>query len=119
MAFTTLCSVEQISYVVGSATRFVTTVLPSIIFPFDRLPPQTEDYDPEEDEPVLEVSWPHLQVVYEFFLRFIVSSEVNAKVAKRYVDPSFCFSLIELFDSEGLNRVTPRDAPLLQTDVVN
>jgi len=23
-------------------------------------------YDPEEDEPVLEVSWPHLQYVYEF-----------------------------------------------------
>jgi serine/threonine-protein phosphatase 2A regulatory subunit B' len=44
------------------------------------LPPQTEDFDPEEDEPVLEASWPHLQVVYEFFLRFIVSGEVNAKV---------------------------------------
>lgn len=41
------------------------------------LPPQTEDFDPEEDDPVLEPSWPHLQVVYEFFLRFIVSSEVS------------------------------------------
>ena len=73
---------------------------------------QTEDFDPEEDEPVLEPSWPHLQVpdavcqppcrwvavkvvasrspvhgarvdtqvVYEFFLRFIVSAEVKAKV---------------------------------------
>jgi hypothetical protein len=55
------------------------------------LPPQTEDYDPEEDEPVLEPSWPHLQVVYEFFLRFVVSSEVNAKVAKKYVDANFCY----------------------------
>ena len=26
------------------------------------LPPQTEDFDPEEDDPVLEPSWPHLQV---------------------------------------------------------
>jgi serine/threonine-protein phosphatase 2A regulatory subunit B' len=41
---------------------------------------QTEDFDPEEDEPVLEPSWPHLQVVYEFLLRFVVSSEVNQKV---------------------------------------
>ena len=57
------------------------------------LPPQTEDYDPEEDEPVLEPSWPHLQVVYEFFLRFVVSSEVNAKVAKKYVDANFCYRL--------------------------
>jgi len=47
------------------------------------LPPQTEDFDPEEDEPVLEPSWPHLQVMYEFFLRFVVSAEVNAKVAKK------------------------------------
>lgn len=30
---------------------------------------------------MLEASWPHLQVVYEFFLRFIVSGEVNAKVS--------------------------------------
>jgi serine/threonine-protein phosphatase 2A regulatory subunit B' len=40
---------------------------------------------------VLEPSWPHLQVVYEFFLRFVVSSEVNAKVAKKYVDANFCY----------------------------
>lgn len=47
------------------------------------LPPATDDFDPEEDEPVLEPAWPHLQVAYEFFLRFIVSSEVNAKAAKK------------------------------------
>jgi hypothetical protein len=63
---------------------------------------QAEEFDPEEDEPMLEPSWPHLQVgvptrgacrawslqhiaehaqvVYEFFLRFIVSGEVKAKV---------------------------------------
>ena len=44
------------------------------------LPPQMDDFDPEEDEPAMEIMWPHLQVVYEFFLRFIVSSEVNGKV---------------------------------------
>jgi serine/threonine-protein phosphatase 2A regulatory subunit B' len=26
------------------------------------LPPNNEDFDPEEDEPILENSWPHLQV---------------------------------------------------------
>ena len=64
------------------------------------LPPATDDFDPEEDEPVLEPAWPHLQVAYEFFLRFIVSSEVNAKAAKKYVDQKFCLQLVELFDSE-------------------
>ena len=42
---------------------------------------------------MLEPAWPHLQVVYEFFLRFIVSSEVNAKVAKRCVPSSAARSL--------------------------
>jgi len=74
------------------------------------LAPPTEDYDPDEDEPVLEPSWPHLQVVYEFFLRFVVSSEVNAKVAKKYVDANFCYRLIELFDSED-----PRERDYLKT----
>jgi hypothetical protein len=27
------------------------------------------EFDPEEDEPTLEAAWPHLQLVYEFFLR--------------------------------------------------
>jgi len=74
------------------------------------LPPQTEDFDPEEDEPVLEASWPHLQVMYEFFLRFVVSGEVNAKVAKKYVDQKFCLKLVELFDSED-----PRERDYLKT----
>lgn len=74
------------------------------------LPPATDDFDPEEDEPVLEPAWPHLQVAYEFFLRFIVSSEVNAKVAKRYVDTAFCLQLVELFDSED-----PRERDYLKT----
>lgn len=39
-----------------------------------------------------------LQLVYEFFLRFVVSTEVNAKVAKKYIDHKFCFQLIDLFD---------------------
>lgn len=67
---------------------------------FRTLPAQPEDFDPEEDEPAMEVAWPHLQVVYEFYLRFIVSSEVNGKVAKKYVDQEFIRSWIELLDAE-------------------
>ena len=67
---------------------------------FRTLPPPSEDFDPEEDEPQMEAQWPHLQVVYELFLRFIVSTEVNGKVAKKYVDQSFLRQWIELFDAE-------------------
>ena len=41
---------------------------------FRALPPSSSpngaEFDPEEDEPTLEAAWPHLQLVYEFFLRF-------------------------------------------------
>ncbi|KAI3497273.1 hypothetical protein L1887_39765 [Cichorium endivia] len=57
-------------------------------------------YDPEDDEPNMEPSWPHLQIVYEFLLRFIASSETDAKIAKRYIDHSFVLKLLDLFDSE-------------------
>jgi serine/threonine-protein phosphatase 2A regulatory subunit B' len=35
---------------------------------FRTLPPQTEDFDPEEDEPTMEPAWPHLQVDQRFIL---------------------------------------------------
>jgi serine/threonine-protein phosphatase 2A regulatory subunit B' len=53
-----------------------------------------------EEEPYLEPAWPHLQLVYEFLLRFIVSGEVKAKSAKKYIDTIFCSRLIEMFDCE-------------------
>lgn len=79
---------------------------------FRALPPQVDGFDPEEDEPVLEPSWPHLQVVYEFLLRFVLSREVVAKVAKRknVIDQTFCLKLVQIFDSED-----PRERDYLKT----
>ncbi|KAL5573421.1 hypothetical protein UlMin_023018 [Ulmus minor] len=59
-----------------------------------------EVYDVEEDEPAMEPAWPHLQIVYEFLLRFVASQETDAKLAKKYIDHSFVLRLLELFDSE-------------------
>ncbi|XP_043693794.1 serine/threonine protein phosphatase 2A 59 kDa regulatory subunit B' gamma isoform-like [Telopea speciosissima] len=59
-----------------------------------------ECYDPEDDEPTMEPAWSHLEIVYEFFLRFVASSETDAKLAKRYIDHSFVLRLLDLFDSE-------------------
>lgn len=80
---------------VALAQIFTDAVIPDIIKMislnmFRALPPANEEFDPDEDEPSLEPSWPHLQVVYEFFLRFIVSAEVKAKSAKKFIDQSFC-----------------------------
>ena len=49
---------------------------------------------------MLEPSWPHLQVVYEFFLRFVVSAEVKAKVREMCSGSEWvqgrCASCVEL-----------------------
>uniref|UniRef100_A0A8C9SWI4 Serine/threonine protein phosphatase 2A regulatory subunit n=1 Tax=Scleropages formosus TaxID=113540 RepID=A0A8C9SWI4_SCLFO len=78
---------------------------------FRTLPPsENPEFDPEEDEPTLEASWPHLQLVYEFFLRFLESPDFQPSVAKRYVDQKFVLQLLELFDSED-----PREREYLKT----
>ncbi|KAF7818671.1 serine/threonine protein phosphatase 2A 57 kDa regulatory subunit B' beta isoform-like [Senna tora] len=69
-----------------------------------------EATDPEEEEPCLEPSWPHLQLVYELLLRYVVSSDTDTKVAKRYIDHSFVLKLLDLFDSED-----PREREYLKT----
>ncbi|KAJ3101141.1 Serine/threonine-protein phosphatase 2A 56 kDa regulatory subunit delta isoform [Physocladia obscura] len=72
--------------------------------------PYGDAFDPEEDEPVLELAWPHLQIVYEFFLRFIESPDFNTNVAKRFIDQHFILQLLELFDIED-----PRERDFLKT----
>jgi len=61
-------------------------------------PPVYEDFDPEEDEPNFDPSWPHLQFVYEFFHRFVMTADV--KVIRRYIDKRFLLHMIDLFNSE-------------------
>nr|CDS31619.1 protein phosphatase 2a regulatory subunit [Hymenolepis microstoma] len=80
---------------------------------FRTLPPSDNpDFDPEEDDPVLDSAWPHLLYVYEFFLHVLESTEFQASIAKRYIDHKFVLQLLELFDSED-----PRERDLLKTVV--
>lgn len=79
---------------------------------FRCLPPATHENsateidEPDEDDAVFEPSWIHLQLVYELLLRYVVSTELDTKVAKRYIDHSFVVKLLNLFDSENpLERV--------------
>ncbi|EDK39902.2 hypothetical protein PGUG_04000 [Meyerozyma guilliermondii ATCC 6260] len=72
--------------------------------------PVGELFDPDEDEPVNELAWPHMQAVYEFFLRFIESPDFSHQVAKQYIDHEFISRILELFDSED-----PRERDCLKT----
>ncbi|CCF57782.1 hypothetical protein KAFR_0D01360 [Kazachstania africana CBS 2517] len=64
--------------------------------------PVGDIYDPDEDEPVNELAWPHMQLVYELFLRFVESPDFNHQIAKQYIDQNFILRLLELFDSEDI-----------------
>ncbi|XP_075509203.1 serine/threonine protein phosphatase 2A 57 kDa regulatory subunit B' beta isoform-like [Primulina tabacum] len=83
---------------------------------FRCLPPASHEYtgsenaDPEEEDQYLDPSWPHLQLVYELLLRYVVSSDIDTKIAKRYIDHSFVLKLLDLFDSED-----PREREYLKT----
>jgi len=77
---------------------------------FRDLPPAPPDFDPDEDDPVLDAQWPHLQIVYEFLLRFMVSTFTDGRILKKYVDRSFLCNLINLFRSED-----PRERDYLKT----
>lgn len=69
-----------------------------------------EGFDPEEDEVQYEAAWHHIQIVYEFFLRFIVSNDVDLKILKKYINGVFVLHVLELFDSED-----PRERDYLKT----
>jgi serine/threonine-protein phosphatase 2A regulatory subunit B' len=81
---------------------------------FRSLPPCSNptgtEFDPEEDEPNLEAAWPHLQIIYEFFLRFLESPDFQPNAAKKYIDQKFLLQLLDLFDSED-----PRERDFLKT----
>ena len=99
---------ELVDYVNQGQGKFTEAVFEDISFMlaqnlFRGLPPSNyeitgsaagDNFDPEEEEPTLEPSWPHLQIVYEFLLRYVVSNEVDAKVGKKYIDNSFVLKLL-------------------------
>ncbi len=64
---------------------------------FRSIPPQVnptgDAFDPEEDEPVLELAWPHLQIVYEFFLRFVESPDFSTNIGKKCIDQTFVLAV--------------------------
>eukprot|EP00246_Nothoceros_aenigmaticus_P002616 TRINITY_DN13476_c0_g1_i1.p1 TRINITY_DN13476_c0_g1~~TRINITY_DN13476_c0_g1_i1.p1 ORF type:complete len:549 (-),score=99.36 TRINITY_DN13476_c0_g1_i1:353-1999(-) len=112
---------ELVDYVASGTGKFTEAVFEDITKMlvtnlFRTLPPSShentgsDNFDPEEEEPTMDPAWPHLQVVYEFLLRYVVSTETDAKLAKRYIDHSFVLRLLDLFDSED-----PREREYLKT----
>jgi len=110
---------EMVEYVTQNRAVLTEPVYPEVVHMFSvnlfrTLPPTNSpsgaEFDPEEDEPTLEAAWPHLQLVYEFFLRCLESSDFQPSLAKKFIDQRFVLELLALFDSED-----PRERDFLKT----
>ncbi|XP_043699329.1 serine/threonine protein phosphatase 2A 57 kDa regulatory subunit B' kappa isoform [Telopea speciosissima] len=64
----------------------------------------------DDEEPMFDPAWTHLQIVYDLLLRFVTSTSLDSKVAKKYINHSFILRLLDLFDSED-----PRERDCLKT----
>ncbi|CAH2253037.1 jg13553 [Pararge aegeria aegeria] len=110
---------EMVEYVTTQQEVITDAIYPEAVSMFATnlfrtLPPSSNpngaEFDPEEDEPTLEAAWPHLQLVYELFLRLLESPEFQPNIAKKYIDQKFVLQLLELFDTED-----PRERDFLKT----
>ncbi|XP_041969833.1 serine/threonine-protein phosphatase 2A 56 kDa regulatory subunit gamma isoform-like [Aricia agestis] len=110
---------EMVEYVTSQRGVITEAIYPEAVNMFAinlfrTLPPSSNpngaEFDPEEDEPTLEAAWPHLQLVYELFLRLLESPDFQPNVAKKYIDQKFVLQLLELFDTED-----PRERDFLKT----
>ncbi|CAH2256639.1 serine threonine- phosphatase 2A 56 kDa regulatory subunit delta isoform isoform X2 [Pelobates cultripes] len=110
---------EMVEYITHNRDVLTDCIYPEAVQMFSvnlfrPLPPSSNpsgaEFDPEEDEPTLEAAWPHLQLVYEFFLRVLESTDFQPNVAKKFIDQKFVLSLLDLFDSED-----PRERDFLKT----
>lgn len=99
-----LITPQMYTKVVQMFAKNIFRPIPPPVNPFGEL------FEPDEDEPIYEVAWPHMQLVYDFFLRFIESNDFNQTIAKQYIDYHFVQNLIELFDSED-----PKERESLKT----
>ena len=99
---------ELLDYVANNRQVITEPMYPRVVDMFSKnlfrpipppINPQGEAFDPEEDEPVLEVAWPHIQVVYEFFLRFIESQDFNTNIAKGFIDHQFVLQVRRNLDA--------------------
>ncbi|KAI9125888.1 hypothetical protein K1719_003306 [Acacia pycnantha] len=64
----------------------------------------------EDEEPMFDPAWSHLQIIYDLLLQFINYNSLDVKLAKMYIDHAFILKLLDLFDSED-----PRERDCLKT----
>jgi serine/threonine-protein phosphatase 2A regulatory subunit B' len=56
--------------------------------------------DMDDEDPFMDQAWPHLQLVYEFLMRFVGCKDLDTKVAAKFLNSNFITKLLALFDSD-------------------
>ncbi|XP_052199951.1 serine/threonine protein phosphatase 2A 57 kDa regulatory subunit B' kappa isoform-like [Diospyros lotus] len=111
--------VELVDFVASGSAKFNEQAIASTckmcaINLFRDFPPKCRSYaargETEDEEPMFDPAWSHLQLVYDLLLRFVGCNSLDVKVAKKYVDHSFVLRLLDLFESED-----PRERDCLKT----
>ncbi|KAF8075387.1 hypothetical protein N665_1098s0004 [Sinapis alba] len=105
---------ELLDFVASGSVRFTEPAILAMcrmcaVNLFRVFPPSYREND-DDNEPMFDPAWPHLQIVYDLLLKFITSPCLDAKLAKKYLDHGFIVKLLELFDSED-----PRERESLKT----
>lgn len=104
---------EMLEYITSQRGVITEQIYPEVISMFASnlfrsIPPQVnptgDAFDPEEDEPVLELAWPHLQIVYEFFLRFVESPDFNTNIAKKFIDQHFVLQVCAVWSQGSIGQ---------------
>lgn len=55
-----------------------------------------------EEDSFQDAAWPHLHLIYEVLLRFLLSPNANKKVMQTHLNGLFLNTLIEMFESEDM-----------------
>ncbi|KAJ4950316.1 hypothetical protein NE237_027148 [Protea cynaroides] len=111
--------IELVEFVASGSAKFTELAIAAIckmcaINLFRLFPPNCRSNSTggeiDDEEPMFDPAWSHLQIVYDLLLRFVTSTSLDSKIAKKYVDHSFIMRLLDLFDSED-----PRERDCLKT----
>ena len=110
---------ELVEYVSSATTKFseqaiatcckmCATNLFRIFPPIHRT--STSGGENDDDEPIFDPAWFHLQLIYDLLLNLLASSYADSKIMKKHVNHSFILGLLDLFDSSD-----PRERDCLKT----
>lgn len=111
--------IDVVDFVTSGSAKFTETAISAVCKLcaanlFRVFPPKSRSTvtggETEDEEPIFDPAWSHLQNVYDLLLQFVSSNSLDAKLAKKHLDHSFILRLLDLFDSDD-----PRERDCVKT----